>query len=169
MRTEPGVRLRPLSEADLRTHAAGCDELVNRWSNDGRISTDEQHLAWLRRNADAWRDCGPVVDLAIEDAATGEHIGVVGIQRGLEYLQPGEVNLTYALYAGCRGRGYATAAVREAMRLAAEQGAVTRFLIRCDPANTASGAVARRLGFSYVGAITEPGGWTGDRYVWQVG
>lgn len=149
-------------------HADGCDDLVNRWSNDGHTSTDAQHLAWLERSAAAWRAGDPVVDLAIEDADTGDHVGVVGIQRGLPFLQPGEVNLTYAVYAGRRGRGYATAGTLEAMRLAATQSAVSRFLIRCDPANVASGAVARRLGFAYLGRLAEPGGWAGDRYAWDV-
>lgn len=88
----PQVRLRPLSSADLRTHADGCDELVNRWSNEGRVSTDEEHLSWLHRQAAAWQAQDLVVDLAVEDAQTGEHFGVVGIQRGLPYLEPGEVN-----------------------------------------------------------------------------
>lgn len=164
----PQVRLRPLGPDDLAVHAAGCDDLVNRWSNDGQVSTDEQHLAWLERNAAAWAAQADVVDLAIEDESTGQHVGVVGLQRGLDYLLPGEVNPTYSLYQGRRGRGYATAAVRAAMRLAVAQWPVKRFLIRCDPANVASAAVARRLGFTSVGVVTEPGGWAGDRYVLDV-
>lgn len=165
-RTLPSVRLRPLAEADLRAHADGCDDLVVRW-NGGRASSDDEHRSWLRRNERAWQEGAPVVDLAIEDERTGEHVGVVGVQRGLSYLEPGEVNLTYTLYAGHRGRGYATAAVVEAMHLALTGGSVSRFLIRCDPANERSGAVARRLGFTAHGSVTEPDGWTGDRYSWS--
>ncbi len=162
------VQLRPLSTSDLATHAAGCDDLVNRWTNDGHSSTQQQNRAWLARNEQAWRDRADVVDLAVEDADTGEHVGVVGIQRRLDYLEEGEVNLTYTLYAGRRGRGYATAAALAAMELALSQAPVRRFLIRCDPDNTPSGAVARRLGFQYVGAVVEPDGWRGDRYVCEV-
>ncbi|ANS80477.1 putative transferase [Serinicoccus hydrothermalis] len=164
----PAVLLRPLRPDDLAVHASGCDDLVDRWVNGGRTSTTEEHLAWLERMADAWRARADVVDLAVEDAATGEHVGVVGIQRGLSYLRPGEVNLTYTLYAGRRGCGHATAATRAAMRLAAAQAPVTRFLIRCAPANHASAAVARRLGFRHVGIVAEPDGWSGDRYVCDV-
>ncbi|WP_158600570.1 GNAT family N-acetyltransferase [Tessaracoccus antarcticus] len=158
------VRLRPLRPGDLTAHANGCDSVVNQWTNGGRVSTVEEHLAWLNRNARAWRDGGPVVDLAIELCDTGEHVGVVGVQRGLPYLDPGEVNLTYALYGGQRGRGFATAAVSLAMRLAVDQEPVTAFLIRCSPVNSSSAAVARRLGFSYVGCVVE-GSEPLDRYV----
>ncbi len=137
------------------THANGCDDEVNAWSNGGRVSSLDQHLAWLERNARAWHDNEPVVDLAIERCDTGEHVGVVGIQRELPYLAPGEVNLTYALYGGQRGKGFVTAAVTLAMRIANEQGSVTAFLIRCSQENRKSAAVAERLGFSYVGCVVE--------------
>ncbi|MGG5258902.1 GNAT family N-acetyltransferase [Phycicoccus avicenniae] len=154
----PPVRLRPLREDDLAVHAAGCDALVVRWSGGGRESTDEDHLRWLRANARAWSEGADLLDLAVEDALTGEHVGVVGIQRARPELEPGDVNLTYALYAGRRGHGYALAAVRAAMELAVERGPVRRFVIRCDPDNTASAAVARRAGFTPLGAIQEPDG-----------
>lgn len=158
----------PLVTGGPATHADGCDQLVNLWSNGGRVSTDEEHLAWLRRNAAARQAQDPVVDLAVEDAQTGEHVGIVGIQRGLPYLKPSEVNLTYTLYAGRRGRGHACAAVLEAMGLAMTRPPVERFLIRCDPANVRSAALARRLGFCHRGSFTEPDGWTGDRYEWNL-
>ncbi|MEO7587957.1 MAG: GNAT family N-acetyltransferase [Arachnia sp.] len=158
------VRLRPLRRGDLATHASGCDDVINGWVNGGRASTAEEHLAWLSRNALAWQNQDPVVDLAIERCDTGEHVGVVGIQRELPYLEQGEVNLTYSLYGGQRGRGFATAGVALAMRIAVDQHPVTAFLIRCSPENRSSAAVARRLGFSYVGCIVEESESL-DRYV----
>lgn len=153
----PPVRLRPLRESDLPGHAAGCDALVDRWTNAGRRSSDAEHLAWLRANAEAWRAGGDLLDVAVEDA-DGEHVGVVGIQRRRPGLAADDVNLTYALYAGFRGRGYATAAVEAAMSLAMERAPVSRFVIRCDPANVASASVARRLGFEEHGLVEEPDG-----------
>lgn len=50
------------------------------------------------------------------------------------------------------------------MRLAMIGPPVEKFLIRCDPANVRSAALARRLGFWHRGSVTEPDGWTGDRY-----
>ncbi len=154
----PTVRLRPLAESDLPVHAAGCDALVDHWTGGSRSSTEAEHLAWLRRNAAAWDERGDLLDLAVEDAATGEHVGVVGIQRRRPELEADDVNLTYAVYAGRRGHGHATAAVRAAMTLARERGPVGRFVIRCDPANVESAAVARRAGFTAHGPVTEPDG-----------
>jgi lipoprotein-anchoring transpeptidase ErfK/SrfK len=108
-------------------------------------------------------------DLAVEDAASGEHVGVVGIQRRRPELEAGDVNLTYAVYAGRRGRGYATAAVRAAMVLALERGPVGRFVIRCDPANVDSAAVARRAGFIEHGPVAEPDGAALLRFTLPVG
>lgn len=154
----PSVRLRPLREADLPAHVTGCDALVVRWSGGGEPSTEEEHRAWLRRNARAWTDDEDLLDLAVEDAVTGEHVGVVGIQRHRPELDEGDVNLTYAVYAGHRGRGYAAAAVRAAMSTAGTRGPVRRFVIRCDPENGASAAVAARAGFTAHGVVAEPGG-----------
>lgn len=161
----PPVRLRPLAEEDLAVHAAGCDALVVRWSGGGQESTEADHLRWLRANARAWGEDADLLDLAVEDALTGEHVGVVGIQRSRPELEPDDVNLTYALYAGRRGHGYAAAAVRAAMDLAVERGPVGRFVIRCDPDNTASAAVARRAGFTPLGAVREPDGTVLLRFV----
>lgn len=154
----PDVTLRPLSVDDLDVHTAGCDALVDRWSNGGRTSTTDEHRAWLAHNAAAWVVGDDLIDVAVVDARTGEHVGVVGIQRRRPELEDGDVNLTYALYAGRRGRGYATAATRAAMDLARSREPVSRFVIRCDPANVASAAVARRLGFDDHGIVEEPDG-----------
>ncbi|MBM6399286.1 GNAT family N-acetyltransferase [Phycicoccus sonneratiae] len=168
-RVPPAVRLRPLSEDDLRVHAAGCDALVVRWSGGGQESTDEDHLRWLRANARAWREGGDLLDVAVEDVRSGEHVGVVGVQRHRPELEPDDVNLTYAVYAGHRGRGYATAAVSAAMALAAQRAPVRRFVIRCDPENRASAEVALRAGFEALGPVTEPDGSTLLRFVLDVG
>jgi len=152
------VRLRPLQTVDLASHAAGHDGEIVRWVNDGVVSTDDQHLAWLRRQHRAWQDGEDVVDLGVEDVATGVLTGIVGLQRALPYLAEGQVNLTYSVYPDHRHKGLACRAVRLAMAVAATRWRVREFVIRCDPANTASAAVARRLGFSYLGPRHEPEG-----------
>ncbi len=81
------------------------------------------------------------------EVATGRLAGCVGIQRGLDYLRPGQVNLTYALYPQCRGRGLATRAVRLAMEVARRRETAGEFVIRVAPDNLASIRVAQRLGF----------------------
>ena len=89
------------------------------------------------------------MDLGLVELATGALVGLVGIQRGLDYLAPGQVNLTYTLYAAARGRGLATRGVGLAMSLATAQEPVGEFVIRVAPWNDASVAVARRLGFEH--------------------
>src|SRR5664280_3496999 len=66
----------------------------------------------------------------IEDRQSGLLAGCVGIQRGLDYLSAGQVNLTYALYPQWRGRELATRAVRLAMEIGRRRGAVSEFVIR---------------------------------------
>lgn len=128
------------------------------WTNGGHASTDGQHLNWLCRQSVAWCDGSDVVDLGIELVSTGELAGVVGIQRRLPYLAEGQVNLTYAVYPPHRSEGVATRAVRLAMDVAASRWRVREIIIRCDPANEASSAVARTLGFVYLGRRAEEEG-----------
>ena len=99
-----------------------------------------------------------VVDLGIELVTTGELAGVVGIQRRLPYLTESQVNLTYAVYPPHRSHGIATRAVRLAIDLAASRWPNPEFIIRCDAANEASAAVARALGFTYLGRRDEQEG-----------
>lgn len=91
--------------------------------------------AWLSANASAWAEGGLVYDLAVEEVDTDRLAGCVGIQRGLDYLSPGQVNLTYAVYPAWRGRGFATRAVRLSMQVARRRGTVAQFVIRVAPGN----------------------------------
>lgn len=166
--TDGVVRLRPLAESDLAVHAAGCDDEIVRWSGGGVVSSDAEHLAWLRRNAAAWAHGADVVDLGVERVDSGELAGVVGIQWGMSYLQPGQVNLTYAIYPRHRGLGLATRATRLAGEVAASRWPVTELVIRCDRRNTASAAVAIRLGFIALGEVVEAEGPL-DWYVGALG
>ena len=63
---------------------------------------------------------------------------------------PDAVELGYTVFAGARGLGYATEAARELIRWARETHGVLRFVTSVAPANEASLAVTRKLGFSFV-------------------
>jgi RimJ/RimL family protein N-acetyltransferase len=141
------IQLRPLSPEDAETHLLGCDSAVIDSLGGGQPPSREQVLLWLTQNAAGWANDMPVVDLGIEDRATGALCGTVGIQRGLDYLEQGQVNLTYALYPNWRGHGYATRAVRLAMEVARRGAPVREFVIRAAAWNEASIRVAQRLGF----------------------
>lgn len=143
------IQLRPLSAEDAEAHLAGCDRAIVDSLGGGEPPTEAQVRHWLAGYASAWEEGEPLVDLGIEDKATGALCGSVGMQRGLDYLEPGEVNLTYSLYPSWRGRGYATRAVRLAMEIARRGGPVDQFVIRVAAWNGASIGVAQRLGFRF--------------------
>lgn len=141
------IQLRPLSPEDVETHLLGCDSAIVDSLGGGKPPNRSQVLNWLTESASAWAKGEALVDLGIEDRATGALCGVVGIQRGLDYLEPGQVNLAYALYPNWRGRGYATRAVRLAMEVARRGAPVRQFVIRAAAWNGTSIRVAQRLGF----------------------
>lgn len=142
------ILLRVLSADDAEAHLAGCDRAIVE-SIGGEPPTEAQVRNWLTRSESAWVGGEPLVDLGIEDCATGSLCGSVGMQRGLDYLDAGQVNLTYALYPDWRGRGYATRAVRLAMEVARRNARVDQFVIRTASWNGESMRVAQRLGFKF--------------------
>jgi RimJ/RimL family protein N-acetyltransferase len=73
--------------------------------------------------------------------------GTIDLRFRAEGLTPGQVNVAYGLYPSWRGRGLATQAVLLVSRYAAGEGA-NEAVIRVEPENTASAAVARRAGFT---------------------
>lgn len=152
------IGLRPLAVADAEAHLAGCDEVIIARLGGGEPSSRGQIEAWLETNAYAWVSAGEVVDLGIEDLGSGLLCGCVGAQRGLDYLTEGQVNLTYALHPQWRGHGYATRAVRLAMRAAQTRGHVVEFVIRAAPDNPESIAVAERAGFERSGQTNDAHG-----------
>ncbi|WP_437297687.1 GNAT family N-acetyltransferase [Sorangium sp. So ce426] len=85
-------------------------------------------------------------------------------------IGPGAIEIGYWLRATATRCGYATEAVAGLTRVALEELGVSRVEIRCDPRNTASAAVPRRLGYRHVttleaNALT-PAGEPRDTMVW---
>lgn len=87
---------------------------------------------------------GQWAQLAIADAQTGQLVGDLGVYLG-ESGEFGEIGFT--LSTESRGKGYATAAAREAVSLFFEQTSVHRVRGVTDARNTASVAILERLGF----------------------
>ena len=143
------IQLRPLSPEDAETHLLGCDPVTVESLGGGEPPNRSHVQLWLTKSASTWAEGEQVLVLGIEDTATGTLFGIVGIQRGLDYLQPGQVNLTYALYPNWRGRGYATRAVRLATEVARRAAPVREFVIRAAAWNGTSIRVAQRLGFQH--------------------
>ena len=85
-------------------------------------------------------------------------VGWVDYDVERTWLEPGEVNVGYNVFAPFRGNGYATRAVRLLLRHLATDTEWRVATLLIDPANERSLALARRAGFERVGDLN------GNRY-----
>lgn len=86
------------------------------------------------------------------------HISCHG-SPGMSHLEPyatGGVELGYTVFPAYRRQGYAAEALDAMINWAAREHAVPAFVLSIAPDNTASLALARRLGFTRVGAHIDP-------------
>lgn len=141
------VRLRPLDIGDAEAQVAGEDDAMTRWLSGGRSTLAGQRQS-LRRTRAAWDQGEPAFDLGIEHVGSGALVGTLGLDARLEVLRSGEVNVSYGLYPPWRGRGLASRALTLGIRLAIDRFCPSLLVIRVDPANLASIAVATRAGFA---------------------
>ncbi|NAS22805.1 GNAT family N-acetyltransferase [Herbidospora sp. NEAU-GS84] len=114
-------------------------------------------------------DEGQALCLAVTLRETGELIGeALLFWRSREHLQ-GEVG--YVFHPDHHGKGYATEATREMLRLGFEGLGLHRIVARCDGRNTASTKVMERLGMRKEAHLVEnemvKGEWT-DEIVYAV-
>lgn len=98
----------------------------------------------------------------------GRAIGGTGVHRR---IGPGGMEIGYWLAPDATGNGYITETTSALTTVALEQPGIDHVEIHHDPANTASAAVPRRLGFHWIAnrpsAITAPA-HTGSQDIWQV-
>lgn len=107
------------------------------------------------------RMCGIFVDDQV--------VGGCGLH---ERIGPGGREIGYWIRVGCTGRGYATAAARKLTAMVFALPGVTHAEIHHDVANTASGRVPAKLGYTRVHDVErarEAPGETGVQSVWRVG
>ncbi|WP_167044736.1 GNAT family N-acetyltransferase [Salinibacterium sp. ZJ454] len=95
---------------------------------------------------DGWAS-GTEYTWAVRSGAGAPLIGVIGLRREA----PGVANLGFWIGAPHRGRGYMTEAVRLVSAWAFRDGGVETLKWECYLSNAASAAVARKVGFRYVG------------------
>lgn len=96
----------------------------------------------------------------------GVVVGSCGLQRT---VGPGGLEISYWVHVDHQGRGYATAATSALTRMALSLAGVDWVEIHCDQANTASAAVARRLGYRLDRIEDRPidtSGQTGRQMIW---
>lgn len=87
------------------------------------------------------------------DARTGELLGAGGLHRR---IGPRGWEIGYWVHVDHTGRGVATAAVAQLVAEAFADPEVDHVQIHHDDANVASGAVARRAGFTDLGTVPKP-------------
>ncbi|GAA3506427.1 GNAT family N-acetyltransferase [Streptomyces prasinosporus] len=143
------VELRRWRTSDLdsleRTIRESLDHLVPwmPWASD---PPDRRQLAdFLARNQEQWKT-GEAYAYAI--TSDGALVGSCGLYRR---IGAGGLDIGYWLHPRRTGRGLATAAAAALVRQGLRLADVDHVEIHHDAANTASGAVARRLGFVEVG------------------
>jgi RimJ/RimL family protein N-acetyltransferase len=144
--TDGVVVLRPVELGDVAEHLAGEDEELVRWLNGGP-GTRETVEAHVRACMAAWEAGGPTITFGIRAGAPERLVGTVDAHLNLAGLEPGQANIAYGLYPHARGRGLASRAVELMCTFLAARHGVREAVIRTDPANTASVAVALRTGF----------------------
>jgi RimJ/RimL family protein N-acetyltransferase/8-oxo-dGTP pyrophosphatase MutT (NUDIX family) len=160
--TDGDVILRPWRDDDVAAAVAGHDELIAHWFGWPVDAVTEEAQ---RRAIDDWRasfaDDRAVVGFAVE--AEHELVGTVDVRR----RDDGVGELSWALFRGSRGQGYATRAVRLLADYAlapTEDGGLGYWRVeaKVEPDNRASLRVATRSGLRREGVRRiEPG--TGDR------
>lgn len=162
--TDGLVTLRPWNDEDIDAAVAGHDEEIAHWFGfpDGVVQPPRDRMVaavmnWRR----AWDDDRSVANFAVEHE--GQLVGSCEIQR----QDDNTGMLSWTLYAGHRGRGHATRAVRVladwAMTETGQGGlGLTRIEAFVEPGNEASLRVATRAGLRREGVRRVAPG-TGDR------
>lgn len=84
----------------------------------------------------------------------------------------GSLEIGYWIHSGHQNQGYATEISRALTQVAFDYHGVQRLEIRCDPANLASAAVPRKLGFEHEATLkqrdTTPAGEIRDTMIWTL-
>ncbi|MGW2824703.1 GNAT family N-acetyltransferase [Streptomyces sp. NPDC001443] len=142
MITTERLRLRPLTEADtdwwVQLHA---DDDVNRFVGS---YTREQAAARLHDIQQQWARRGHGL-AAVELRSTGEVIGRSGLNW---WEQFGETEIGWTFARAHWGRGYATEAAQAVLGWGFGPLGLKQITAMIHPGNTASSAVAGRLGFT---------------------
>jgi RimJ/RimL family protein N-acetyltransferase len=146
--TGDGIQLREWRSEDLDDLVAMLDEPdIARWTPMPSPFDVDAGIAYLKR-AHQGRATGQRIQLAIT-VDGGKPLGEVllfGVDAGLK-----EAELGYLVGAAHRRRGLASGALSLLAGYAHSKLGLSRLLLRIDPGNSASTAVARRCGFRLTG------------------
>jgi RimJ/RimL family protein N-acetyltransferase len=158
------VLLRALAFADAADHLAGEDEELWRWLS-GRPGNLTVVTRFIERNRADWARGGPRRNLGVCDVETDTLIGNVEANLADPALGPDEVNLSYVTFPPWRGRGIAARAVSLLCSYLSSEELAATAVLRIEPANVRSLAVARKAGFEPDGDGALPTGARCLRFV----
>ncbi|HEX5985622.1 MAG TPA: NUDIX hydrolase [Nocardioides sp.] len=146
--TDGVVTLRPWRDEDVDAAVAGHDQTIADWFGRTEVAaTREEYLEALQRWRAGWEDDRRTVNFVVE--AQGQLVGNVEVRVKDDRI--GE--LSWVLYAGHRGRGYAVRAVRVLIDWAFEELDLVRIEAYVNNANEASKRVATRSGLHREGIM----------------
>jgi RimJ/RimL family protein N-acetyltransferase len=142
------IALRPVDDGDVDAIAGACadPEIARYIPIIPQPYTVEDARTFVASARAGWAG-GTSAELAIEERATGELLGMVALR-----LRDGE-SVGYWVKPEARGRGVATEALRLALRWASESHGVTRLWLTAHPGNRASQRVAEKAGFRRTGIV----------------
>lgn len=126
---------------------------VRRYIGDGRVMADEAEVDDL---LDRWSGLADgILGVRAVETADGARLGSVLLKRipwstGAGEGSPEDVEIGWHFHPDAWGSGYATEAAAAVLALARKHG-IHRIVAVTNPANTASGAVAERIGLRCVG------------------
>lgn len=103
-------------------------------------------LAEFLTRCAGWREDGPLQELAALDVRTGALLGGGGLHRLAPGLARDQAMLTYWLLAPARGRGMGVPLAEAIVERARRDPRAAEAVLLIAPENTASQAVARRIG-----------------------
>jgi RimJ/RimL family protein N-acetyltransferase/8-oxo-dGTP pyrophosphatase MutT (NUDIX family) len=155
--TDGVVTLRAWEDEDVDAAIAGQDEEIAHWFgfSTAKPTREQQQDAvrqWRRDYTDGRRRVSFVVEAEGRPAGTVE-VRDIGQSTG---------ELSWALYAGHRGHGYATRAIRLLAEYAFSELGLSRLQARVEPDNVRAIRLARRSGFRNEGVLRVARG-TGGR------
>jgi RimJ/RimL family protein N-acetyltransferase/8-oxo-dGTP pyrophosphatase MutT (NUDIX family) len=151
------VTVRPWRDEDVEEAVAGHDEEIGYWFGwPGKVPTPEGQQQAIDQWRRSYADNRSVVAFAIEH--DGHVVGSIDVRE----VGDSTGHLSWAVYAGHRGNGYATRAARLVSGYAFAELGMTRVEAKVEPENRASLRVATRAGMRREG-IRRVARGTGDR------
>ena len=164
--TTERLLLRAFRPDDLdAVHSMFGREDVSRYLNWEPMSR-EQAASLLERRLTQTKveQEGDGLAFVLEERSSGRYVGEVILRWISEGSRQGEIG--WSLHPDAQGKGYATEAARELLRLGFEDMGLHRIVAECDPRNLASIRIMERLGMrreaDHVDAMWLKGEWVGS-------